>query len=123
MKSVMKDKVVLITGGETVIPKVPSLKITDLAKHICPACRIRIVGIRQGEKIHETLISRDEARNTLEAKEYYLIKPDSTFISSRINEDDYQPVPDGFEYNSLTNPRQADRAAIEKLLASFQGAC
>jgi UDP-N-acetylglucosamine 4,6-dehydratase/5-epimerase len=107
-----------MTGGETFVPKVPSLKIMDLAKHICPACEIKIIGIRQGEKIHETLISKDEARNTLEAKAYYVIKPDSSFISSQINEDDYQPVPDDFEYNSRKTENLGTGAWIDGMLAS-----
>ena len=61
-------------GGELFVPRIPSMKITDLAKAIAPKCKQEIVGIRPGEKIHETLISEDEARNTIEFKECYIVQ-------------------------------------------------
>ena len=53
-------------GGEIFVPKIPSMRIIDLAEAIAPGCQVEIVGIRPGEKLHEVLISEDEARNTLE---------------------------------------------------------
>ena len=110
-----------MTGGETFVPKIPSMKIMDLAKFIGPDCGIDIVGIRQGEKIHETLISVDEARNTIENETYYLIKPENSFIKSRIDEKKYKPVPDDFEYNSKTNSQWVSKAQIKKMLSSLSG--
>lgn len=63
-------------GGEIFVPRIPSMKITDLAKAIAPKAKIDIIGIRPGEKLHETLISEDEARNSVEFKECYIIQPD-----------------------------------------------
>ena len=62
-------------GGEIFVPKIPSYKILDLAKAICPNCKIKIVGIRTGEKLHEELVSIGESQNTLETKKYYIILP------------------------------------------------
>jgi len=64
-------------GGEIFVPRIPSMKITDLAQAIDPNAKREIVGIRPGEKIHETLISEDEARNTIRFKECYLVQPNS----------------------------------------------
>lgn len=61
-------------GGEIFVPRIPSMKITDLAQAISPEAKREIVGIRPGEKIHETLISEDEARNTIQFKECYLVQ-------------------------------------------------
>ena len=64
-------------GGEIFVPRIPSMRITDLAKAIAPQCKLEFVGIRAGEKLHETLISEDEARNSVEFKQCYIIQPDS----------------------------------------------
>lgn len=63
-------------GGEIFVPRIPSMKIMDLAKAVAPKCKVEIVGIRPGEKLHETLISEDEARNSVEFKQCYIIQPD-----------------------------------------------
>ena len=109
----------MMTGGETFVPKIPSMKVIDLAKFIGPECRIDIVGIRQGEKIHETLINSDEARNTLENESFYLIKPDNSFFKSNIDEGAFNPVPNDFNYDSKTNDQWVTQQQIETLLSSF----
>ena len=65
----------LITGGEIFVPKIPSMRIVDLAEAIAPGCEQEIVGIRPGEKVHELLITRDDARQTLEFDDFFIIKP------------------------------------------------
>lgn len=90
-------------GGEVFIPKIPSMGIMDLAEYIGPECKKKIVGIRQGEKLHEMLIGKDDARNTLEFEDYYIIKPEDSFFKSRWNDSGARTVPDGFEYCSDTN--------------------
>ena len=62
-------------GGELFIPKIPSYKLTDLAKAIAPQCKINIIGIRPGEKIHEEMITKSDALNTIEFKNYFVIMP------------------------------------------------
>lgn len=96
-------------GGEIFIPKIPSMRIMDLAKAIAPKLPTKIIGIRPGEKLHEVMCPADLYYETLEFDDHFVIMP-----STRFNENiDYavnaigekgKPVPDGFEYNSGTNP-------------------
>ena len=60
-------------GGEIFVPKIPSYKLIDLAKAICPKCRLKIKGIRPGEKLHEELISVGESMHTIKTKDYFVI--------------------------------------------------
>lgn len=66
-------------GGEVFISKIPSMLITDLAKAVAPECKIDIVGIRPGEKLHEIMVPQDEARNTLEFKNFFVIRPETSW--------------------------------------------
>lgn len=93
-----------MVGGELFVPKIPSMNIMDLAKVIAPECKIEIIGIRPGEKLHELMITRDDVRRTLEFDDYYLIQPEFYFWKRRYNHDTGKPVPEDFEYNSGTNP-------------------
>jgi UDP-N-acetylglucosamine 4,6-dehydratase len=92
-----------MVGGELFVPKTPSMNIMDLAKAICPECETEIVGIRPGEKLHEVMITRDDARSTMESDDHYVIKPSFRFFDRRFREDGYKPVPENFEYNSNNN--------------------
>lgn len=89
-------------GGEVFVPKIPSMKITDLAEAIAPGCRQEYIGIRPGEKLHEVMIPEDDARNTVELEDYYVIQPQFPWWS-RKNCSGGRPVPDGFRYSSDTN--------------------
>ncbi len=93
-----------MVGGELFVPKIPSMNIMDLARAICPDCEMKIVGIRAGEKLHEVMVPRDDARRTLEYGDHYLIQPDFRYFERRFNGEKGKPVPGGFEYNSGTNP-------------------
>jgi UDP-N-acetylglucosamine 4,6-dehydratase len=88
-------------GGEIFIPKIPSMKIVDLAKAIAPECSHKIIGIRQGEKIHETLISEDEGRNAIEYDECYVLKQTPP-AEDEMNGG--RRCPDNFRYSSDNNP-------------------
>jgi UDP-N-acetylglucosamine 4,6-dehydratase len=92
-------------GGEIFVPKIPSMKIVDLAKTIVPGAAIEIVGIRPGEKLHEVMVTEDDARSTLEFDDCYLIQPVFAFWGGRNNSAGTggKPVPDGFRYSSETN--------------------
>ena len=92
-----------MVGGELFIPKIPSMKIMDLAKAICPTCKTEIVGIRPGEKLHEVMVPRDEAIHTVEFDDYYVIKPRFRYFDRRFSKDGCKPVPEDFEYSSVTN--------------------
>lgn len=96
-------------GGEIFIPKIPSMRIMDLAKAIAPNLPTKIVGIRPGEKLHEVMCPADLYYETLEFDDHFVIMPSTRFwknIDYTINAlgEKGRPVPDGFEYNSGTNP-------------------
>lgn len=93
-----------IRGGEIVVPKLPSMNIMDLAQAVAPGCKVNVIGIRPGEKLHELLSIRDEARNTWEFDDHYVI---GTPFSHWLQDEDVlngKPVPEDFEYSSETNP-------------------
>ena len=92
-----------MVGGEIFVPKLPSMNIMNLAKAIGPTCKTKVVGIRPGEKLHEVMVPRDEAINTFEYKDFYLIKPAFRFFERRFCDDGCKKVADDFEYNSGTN--------------------
>ena len=94
----------IMVGGEVFVPKIPSMNMMDLAKAICPDCQTEIVGIRPGEKIHEIMIPKDDAKRTLEYEDYYLIQPDFKFFERRFNGGNGKPVSNDFEYSSDKNP-------------------
>ncbi len=91
-------------GGEIFVPKIPSMRMVDLAKVMAPNARIKIVGIRPGEKLHEEMISVNDARRTVDMGEYFVIKPETEWWRQR---DDLagDPLPEGFCYVSDTNDR------------------
>jgi len=93
-----------MVGGELFVPKIPSMNIMDLAKALAPECKTEIVGIRPGEKLHEVMITRDDARKTLEYKDRYVVQPDFQFWGSRFKSKEGNAPPEDFEYNSGTNP-------------------
>lgn len=91
-------------GGETYISKIPSFKITDLAKAMKEDCQLKEVGIREGEKIHEVMITKDDSRSTYEYENHYIIYPHFDWWNSeKYFTKGGKPVEDGFEYNSGTN--------------------
>ncbi len=91
-------------GGEIFVPKIPSMRMLDLAECIAPGCEIQTIGIRPGEKLHEVLVSEDEARNTLEMEDRYVIQPSHSWWR-RENWSVGKPLADGFRYASETNDR------------------
>ena len=100
-----------MVGGEIFIPKIPSIKITDLIKAMKSNAKIKTVGLRPGEKIYEIMCPKDEAHNTLEYKNYYLIKPSIKFYylknNFKVNSENEKgkPVKKNFEYNSKNNSK------------------
>ena len=109
-------------GGELFVPKIPSAKILDLAAAIGPECTIDHVGIRPGEKLHEMMISQDDARQTLEFDDHYIITPNFPWWTSR--SDAYEggrPVSEGFVYSSETNDRWLSVEEIREIAAPFEG--
>ncbi|WP_042142585.1 UDP-N-acetylglucosamine 4,6-dehydratase (inverting) [Paucisalibacillus sp. EB02] len=89
-------------GGELFVPKIPSMKVTDLAEAIAPNCQIEFVGIRPGEKLHEAMITTDDARRTIDMGDYYIIQPEFPWWKSEFAHDG-KDLKDGFSYESNTN--------------------
>jgi UDP-N-acetylglucosamine 4,6-dehydratase len=107
-------------GGEIFIPKIPSMKITDLAKALAPTLPHKIIGIRPGEKLHEIMCPADDSHLTLEFDDHYVIKPTIQFAGYRdfsINElnEKGTPVEQGFEYNSGNNTKWLNKEEFLQL--------
>jgi UDP-N-acetylglucosamine 4,6-dehydratase/5-epimerase len=102
-------------GGEVYIPKLPSMNMLDLAKVIAPDCEIDNIGIRPGEKLHESMISVDEARQAVELDDRYVILPAHPWWTSD-NMKDGRPLPDGFAYSSDTNTRWLSDDEMNQML-------
>lgn len=94
----------LTVGGEIFVPKIPSMKVVDLAKALAPACEPEITGIRPGEKLHETMVPEDDARRTLEFDDYYVIQPDFHWWLKDHHKHG-KTLPEGFHYSSDSNDR------------------
>lgn len=109
------DSFKLMAGGELYIPKIPSMRLTDLAQAVAPGCRYRIVGIRPGEKLHEMMISRDDARNLYELADRYIKLPDFPFWQV-VLPDGATTVAEGFEYASDSNRQWLDVDGLKALL-------
>jgi len=109
-------------GGEIFVPRIPSMKITDLAQAISPEAKREIVGIRPGEKIHETLISEDEARNTIQFKECYLVQPNARLKEELLkgrNGAKGEICSDNFHYASDNNSSWLVVEELQKLIGQI----
>jgi UDP-N-acetylglucosamine 4,6-dehydratase len=107
-------------GGEVFIPKIPSTKVTDLAKAIAPDAKLDIIGIRPGEKLHEVLISEDEARNTVELDTMYVVQPAEAIWFGYSWQDKGKTLKEGFSYSSDNNTEWLDVDGIKKYIAPFE---
>jgi UDP-N-acetylglucosamine 4,6-dehydratase (inverting) len=107
-------------GGEIFVPKIPSYKITDIAKAIGPNCEQRIVGIRPGEKIHEEMITTSDSFFTYDLGKYYVIIPQNPrwSIEKFIDTFNAKKVKDGFTYNSGTNTEWVSVEELRKLIVN-----
>jgi UDP-N-acetylglucosamine 4,6-dehydratase/5-epimerase len=90
-------------GGEIFVPKIPSMKLVEMATAIAPGCDVESIGIRPGEKLHEVLLSEDEARHALEMDGMYVIQPAHPWWRKE-NWKQARALPDGFSYTSDNNP-------------------
>jgi UDP-N-acetylglucosamine 4,6-dehydratase len=103
-------------GGEIFVPKIPSMKIVDLARAIAPECRLDVVGVRPGEKLHETMVPEDDARNTVEYDDCFVIRSPSA--NGRIYANGGRPCPEGFRYSSDNNPLWLTVEELQQLVSS-----
>ena len=110
----------MMTGGEIFVPKIPSMRVADLAAAMAPGLDQRVIGIRPGEKLHEALITEDDSRSTLELEDRYVIEPAFAYWSrTPYSEAGARPVADGFRYTSDKNPTWLDDAGLEKMIAEL----
>lgn len=104
-------------GGETYISKIPSFHITDLAKAMLPGCTIKECGIREGEKLHEIMITKDDCRSTYEYDKHYIIYPNFEWWNPASNLiADGKPVNEGFAYTSANNTEWLDEEELRSAL-------
>lgn len=104
-------------GGEIFVPKIPSMRVTDLARAVCPKCKQEIMGIAPGEKLHEILIGKEESKNTAEFKEYYVVYPESwTWKDKDFFKYGVKRVPDDFEFRSDENTEWISTREIKEIL-------
>jgi len=92
-------------GGEIFVPKIPSMRMMDLVQAIAPDCKVVFTGIRPGEKIHEVLVSDDEAHQTVQFEDMYVIRPSFDGFGNEENYEQGKPLPDGFKFASDSNDR------------------
>lgn len=112
------DSLGRMQGGEIFVPKIPSMKVTDVARVVAPECRTEIIGIRPGEKLHETMITNDDAINTAEFESHYAIQPFADWWNKTqyLADTGGHAVPDTFQYSSETNTAWMTPAQLADIL-------
>jgi UDP-N-acetylglucosamine 4,6-dehydratase/5-epimerase len=109
-------------GGEVFVPKIPSMRMVDLAKAIAPQAEIRIIGIRPGEKLHEVLISEDEARTTVELDDMYVVQPAAALWFGHHWSEEGRTLSEGFRYASDNNTEWLSMDEIHAIVAPIEEA-
>ncbi|HLA39859.1 MAG TPA: polysaccharide biosynthesis protein, partial [Candidatus Glassbacteria bacterium] len=104
-------------GGEIFVPKSPTMKLTDLVEAVAPDCEVEVMGIRPGEKIDEELISRHEARQTVDFGDYFAVLPDYADVSNYAALTGSTPVAGDFEYNSQVAQKELSIEQMREILA------
>ena len=107
-------------GGETFISKIPSFRITDLAEAMAPACKIKEVGIREGEKLHEIMVTREDSAMTYEYEKHYIIYPHYNWWEEERVLPGGRKVEDGFAYSSGTNTQWLDTTQPRERLENMR---
>ena len=109
-------------GGEIFVPKIPSYKITDVAKAICPDCEIQIIGTRPGEKVHEEMITESDAAHTVDFGKYFAIlaSADERQIIQYIKNNNVKRITPNSAYKSDTNPNFLSADDLRKLIENFE---
>ncbi|MBR5419993.1 MAG: UDP-N-acetylglucosamine 4,6-dehydratase (inverting) [Lachnospiraceae bacterium] len=103
-------------GGETFISKIPSFKITDLAEAMLPGCEKPEVGIREGEKLHEIMVTTEDSFTTYEYEKHFIVYPQMVWSTKRKAEPTGKKVPEGFSYSSGNNTEWLTVEQIRELL-------
>ena len=113
------DCIEQMQGGEVIVPKIPSMRIMDLAQVVAPGCDIETIGMRPGEKMHEVLISSDEARTTVDIGDSFIIQPTHPWWEPA-NWSTGRALPSGFEYRSDTNDRWLSSEELRQVIREGQ---
>jgi UDP-N-acetylglucosamine 4,6-dehydratase len=109
----------LMRGGEIFVPKIPSMKVVDMARAIAPELPHDVIGIRPGEKLHEVMITEDDARMTVELNDRYVICPPfPNWSNAHLEKLGSRSVPEDFRYSSNANSEWLDAAALSDLMKS-----
>lgn len=107
-----------MSGGEIFIPKIPSMKVVDLAEAVAPGVPREVMGIRPGEKLHEVLLTADESRHAVDAEDVYVVLPEHPWWAEQPAWVDGKPLDDGFVYSSDSNDEWLDTDDLASLLAA-----
>ncbi len=115
----------VMNGGELFVPKIPSFRILDIVDAIAPGIKIKVVGLRAGEKLHEEMITQSDAVNTLEFEGYYTILPDLKSWQKKLSKNQIKnsrgkPCTEEFSYNSKTNPIFLSVEELKKLILKLE---
>jgi UDP-N-acetylglucosamine 4,6-dehydratase len=104
-------------GGEVFVPKIPSMRVIDVAKVVAPEAEVELIGIRPGEKMHEVLVSEDEARHAVELDDMYVVEPPGALWFGHEWREKGKLLPEGFKYTSDQNQQWLTTGEIRKLVA------
>ena len=107
-------------GGEVFVPKIPSMKIVDIARVIAPEAELDAIGIRPGEKLHEVLIHQDEARATIELEDMFVVQPSEALWFGHAWRDIGKPLPEGYRYASDSNSEWLTLDQIKEIVAPIE---
>lgn len=107
-----------MSGGELYVPRIPSMRVVDLAEAVAPGSETVEIGIRPGEKLHEEMISSEDSRRTVRRPDRYVVQP-TLAMWGGFHEATGEPVPDGFAYTSDTNDLWLDVPALRTLLSEL----
>lgn len=105
----------LMRGGEIFVPKIPSMRVTDLIAALAPAAKKKIIGIRPGEKLHETLLTENEARHSSEFDGFFIIEPEFEWWNNRHLKGN-KKLPENFSYASNTNKEWLDTRQLKEMI-------
>ena len=111
----------LMVGGELFIPKIPSVRILDLKEAIAPECKVKITGIRPGEKLHEILLPVEESRNAIELEDMYIVEPNFEWWEKGRHHKEGKKCSEGFEYGSNHNTDWLTQEELEQIAMSEDG--
>jgi len=107
-------------GGEVFVPKIPSMKVVDLAKAVAPDAKVNIIGIRPGEKLHEVLISEDEARTVIDLDDMYVVQPAEALWFGHAWSQKGSRIADEFRYASNSNTDWLSVDQIKEIVEPFE---